>query len=251
MRDVIYYLSPWHTATWFTIAMFKTHPDVHGFSTVRHLNDVLAGLTYEHNVVKVINKKVIEEDDGTEKFVFHSHLRLEPDWPMPRLDCTQYAMLWTSNSLVTVRDPLMCLITRAQRAKRKNGQPEPDIQAHVQRWMSLAIAYRTLPKDRRPVVLCMDRVSQMNVDDRSVLVKQAFRHVGLRWCSDMIDWMRNWPMGYNTCGSYGSKRHYQEGDIEFIQHRFPEELRALKEKEVILRPFLEEELGYKNLMWWS
>lgn len=247
MIKSIFVLTPQHTGTWFTLAMLKDHPDVGGLALMEFLPWVIGGeKTIEHpmlNADKSIAVTVMEEYVEGKTTLIHSHLHFSSD--EGRLVKTQEALMFATRCAITFRDPLLAMLTHA----KKNGPNTPEFQANS--WVALVNALVLMKHAIQPVFIPVDLWQQQSVEQRMVSLLDMQKGLGLAIRKRYARrWAREWPTTYNSRGHYESKQRYFDGDLDWLLENHLDKIEALQKVESKLRPLFEE-IGYRNLLWWS
>lgn len=111
----------------------------------------------------------------------------------------------------------------------------------------------------------VDIISKLPVGGRAAYLERLFRFLTIDVVPDHLEeyscswphigsWedfgkVRSYPEDYYRFGKRLFKYH-DDGDLDSISRLIPKTMISLKEREPVIRPFLES-LGYKNLIWWS
>ena len=253
MTRFIFLTTLFHTGTWFVLYFFHTHPQVDGILETRFLTNAtyLTGQTEWHTGVggvEVPLKKgiVIEKFVPGGTNVLHSHFL---DQAQPLTTGSILALMLMCPTVVTMRDPLLSVITSAARVgvDKIRADDEVSIIQRVKDFQTLAACVDNISKVSAPVIFPIDL--PVTVDSRYELLTKVLRHVGLPNDPHAKMWAEKWPL-VNTKGNYPLKDAYVRRDPEFIKRLIPKTWNLLRSYETSFRPFLERN-GYKNLMWWS
>lgn len=211
-----------HTGTWFCINLLLQHSQVTSFSELRDLK-FGDGYTLIHT----------HFGDG-ETWHPNDASKFKPFYVVKEL-------IGACPSVIPLRDPLASLITRHIRC------PELQHSYIIEGFVALAQIY----KENNFYVLPIDLYSDKSFEERLLVLREFLVAAGLPEESYIKFWAASWPIVNSVRGlDIELYDNFAKGKIEPIIKVIPEEWAYLKNKESILRPFLEE-LGYKNLLWWD
>ena len=226
-NKVIFVPTPQHSGTWFLLELLQGHSEVR--NGVMELRDMIGPMRGEITLLHThFGQGVTYHPNDAEKFI---------------TDKVLFELVGIHPTVITIRDPLLALITRQLR--------HPDL------WHSYIItAFMTIVQElvNKPNVffLPVDLYKNKSYAQRLQLLKRLFAFLKLGEEDYLKFWAAGWPR-LNTVGYESAKetrRWYNNRDIDKISALFPEEYGVLKKREAILRPFLEK-LGYRNLLWWE
>ena len=254
---MIYCLSVHHTGTWTTIGWLTEHQGVGGFLQEAHVNEIMekgAG-AYLHEIGPIQIKPKFSPT-----MVYHEHARLEQRKPTPsgylgpawwefRMAPSQMVLIATQPTVIPIRDPLASLVNYQKWAERDGradgGNFNPIV--HLDHWCALAGSYHSIKKFGHCKFLCWDLPRGQGELTRDLVL--IAKDLGLENNSPSEKWGDGRVI--NSAGDYPLKLAYSEGDLGALRKGIANHgYDALTNREPLLRPFLEE-LGYKNLCWWS
>ena len=233
------------------------HQGVDGFLQEDNVNEIMekgnAAFLHEIGPIQVKPK-------FSPLMVYHEHARMEgrkatasgylgPAWWKYRLAPAQVILIATHPTVIPIRDPLASLVTYQKWAERDGridgGNFNPIL--HLDHWCALASTHAVVKRFGHCKFLCWDlpRGAGELVRDLVLVAKD----LGLKNHSPSTKWGDGRVV--NSAGEYPLKMAYSEGDLGALRKGIANEgYDALTNREALLRPFLEE-LGYKNLCWWS
>ena len=201
-----------HTGTWFLIDLLRNHPEVKDFWLEKDFDKIdEENISLIHTHMHLLNNEIFDQVKN-------------------KIDSYQ--------TIIPVRDPMKSLITRHKR------HPELD-------HSSIVYGFECISKLENVFFFPIDVYKRKS--DRNKLIIDAFSFLGLSRPNVYIRrFARAWKPRRST--SKRSKidldKAYSNGQMDVIKNAMPEEYEILKDKEYIIRPFLES-LGYKDLSWWS
>jgi len=254
---MIYCLSVHHTGTWTSIDWLTSHEDVEGFLTEANVNKILLGGKMVH---RIGDFEIRAEFNPL--MVYHEHVRLEPvtitsegfqtdQWWDRMLSPAQMVMVSTVPTLIPMRDPLASLITY-QKWGERDGRIDGghfSQREHLGHWCGLAASSKLFKLFGHCRFLCWDLLNGTQKQNQEHLLGIS-RDLGLTDPSPSGD-QSHFQRVVNSAGDYPLKRAYLDGDVDLVRRGLSESaFDVLRERESLLRPFLEE-LGYSDLMWWS
>ncbi len=250
---MIYCLSVHHTGTWTAIRWLTSHKGVEGFLQEDHVSEVMEG---DGEVVHQIEDFLLKGEFHP-KMVYHEHVRIEakkatisgylPDlWWSRGLAPAQVVLIGTHPTLIPMRDPLASLVTYQRWAERdgrldaKNFSPRN----HINDWCALAVSHRILKRFGHCRFVCWDLL-----DGEIDPLFEVAENLGLEDRTPSIEFADGKVL--NTAGEYPLKTAYAESNVDELRKGIDHEgFDLLRSRERLLRPFLEE-LGYRDLVWWS
>lgn len=253
---MIYCLSIHHTGTWTAIGWLTAHQGVVGFLQEVHVNKILLGGKMTHKI-----DEFHLEAEFHPLMVYHEHVALEPpnfsdsgfrtdQWWDRMVQAHQMIMMATVPTLIPMRDPLASLITY-QRWGERDGRIDGgnfSQREHINHWCGLAASHQNIKLFGHVRFLCWDLLNGTKEETEEYLLTIS-RHLGLKDRSPSTKWDGHSVI--NSVGDYPLKQAYFDGDVDAVRRGLSESaFDVLMERESLLRPFLEE-LGYKNLMWWT
>ena len=243
---MIYCLSQHHTGTWTSLSWLNSHRDVEGFIQEAHAHETLAGGEVVHEV---------ESGLYTEKFhprmVYHEHIIRDPRSDQARISAGQMIMLATTATLIPMRDPLASLVTYQEWADRDGRSSSIGVRfsprVFVDVWCCLAGSFETIKRFGHVRFVCWDLLDREAMSEYLLGVETD---LGLKDRRPAKRWRRKRIVD-NTNGDYRLKDAYLAGAANVLRKGIAENgYNYLVSKGLQLRPFLEE-LGYRNLGWWS
>lgn len=248
-------VTPQHTGTWFLISFLMDHPDFKEFFQFSSILSLVQGYEGKEHTLSSNSKeaKIKESLNEKELTLVHNHMRVLLDNSRlgGHIDIFLRFLLISNPVLITLRDPLLSVITMKQR-----GGSVMDTKAFISKWLVM-VHELELMKDRIKVkYLPMDLLKGLVPFERINHLRGAlnFIEVGddLKNLEHSVKWVtgEKWNTDYNSCGVYEAKSKYQENDRDYFLREFPEEMEALKRIEGEIRPFLENK-GYRRLLWWN
>ena len=264
MKKVIFLPTIQHTGTWFTMECLKVHPEIDAMIEMHVL-----GL---HSIKGALNPSTLFEDEYFSEAghtILHMHLPLWGDEIQyssccgVRPDATLFvAMTCACPTVIPLRDPLLCIISAANRRSRNKGKY--DISFLVDVWAQMVRDMTLHNEISHPYYWPVDLLTVSAQTYRIESMKKMFKHLGFTWVPDTetehkMGWFcRDWPLTRPTLSSkqiekgfeYRKKISYADGDITYLERMLPKEMGKLRSHEPLLRPFLEN-IGYKDLLWWT
>lgn len=236
------------SGTWFLLGLLYEHPEVTHFAMLREFRQI-GGQAFVDDGGWVTQtwsnepeKKIPSRPHPQGLNIIHRHMMLrEGDHSYTDEGFGLAALLPT---VTTVRDPLRCLVTRQE----KNPAWQHDTVAH--QWTAHVELIQKLDGFNPPAVLPLDLLRVADWSTRHAALAAALSHLGLEpepHASNVAD---EWRTDANTRGQYRLKEMFTARDVAGLQRELGIGWEALQRAEPFLRPYLEE-LGYRNLMWWS
>ena len=248
MVDVlIYCLSQHHTGTWTSLSWLLSHRDVEGFIQRAHAHEALAG---REDIVHQV-----ESGKYPEKFhplmVYHEHIERDPRSDLTRIDAGQMVRLATTATLIPIRDPLASLVTYQEWGDRDGRSSEIGVRfsprVFVDIWCCLAGSFETIKRFGHVRFVAWDLLDRAEMSEYLLGVETD---LGLKDRRPAKRWKRERIVD-NTKGDYRLKDAYRAGAANVLRKGISENgYNYLVSKGLELRPFLEE-LGYRDLSWWS
>lgn len=223
-----------HTGTWFCIDLLRLHRDISFVGTWKTMTH--ADLSEVQNTDGIA---LIQAHFGEGTSPYCGPKELESFAPFEAVE----ALISKSDSIVVpVRDPLLVMLTAHVR--------NPDVRHdHIINGFLLLVQWC----QKNDIFLVpVDLYASRSVEDRYLLIRDLFAFVGISDEPYMSIWAQDWPvvntvgqrLGENVKGLYYSRQVFR------VVALIPEDFDALVQHEAELRPFLED-LGYRNLLWWS
>ena len=242
--------TPHHTATWFWVSFFYNHPEVSGFTTFRRMREAAKFPNSELRTHRVMPG--MESDSFTEKFCPGKtnllHIHMETDLkltPQHFLSTSEHfvAMLLNLPVIISTRDPLAALITRHYR--HPNLVESTDL---LDAWKHMVELYQLVKVNSRLKIIPVDLLETYH--NRLEASRACLSVCGLSDNGYAEKWGHEWPRKLNSQGAYKLKVAYNQKDLNYLKTNLGVLWTQLCESESLLRPFLEN-LGYKELLWWS
>lgn len=241
-----------HTGTWFLIQFLLAHPQISGFSEFWPLNPwdlekefkaypdkalKKAGLSLEKNKKSLIHQHFTSEEAGLSYYMVNNAVAL------------------IQPGVVPIRDPLLALISHERRAKISG---DLDRLRNIKNPDSILIAWdRVIHLDKvfRGAGLesffffPLDLLTASDTYSREIWLGEVLETYYLNRDIDLCQkWAEDWPIINSTRSAF--KKTYALGDKELMESEQPVIIKSLQKREKNWRGFFEE-LGYKNLLWWS
>jgi|GEM_PF-2599450 len=237
-----------HTGTWFCIELLANHSTNISGRFIHHktLNKLLNEYTASRIIID--NRKKWESSlFGPQLNLIHAHFgdgdtkhSNDKEKFLPQNLIEDLVQMFPS--LSSTRDPLLALLSRHARF------PKLEHFYIINGFITLIELYRRYRIFVLPVDLYAERT---NVERYNKLVS-LMKYLGLEIEPYLAFWAINWPVHNPTNIPISSKyrNYYKSKKLKKIIALIPDEYEYLKNKESILKPFLQE-LGYENLLWWE
>ncbi len=230
-ESVILVATVQHTGTWFVLDMLKEHGDI---SNIILFKDLV-----KNNIAQVPSPET--------KSVIHVHIAstfegIHPNDEMKSLLPILLApMVRFYRTVMTVRDPVRCLISRHLRHPELCHNYIVDGFVYMAECKSSGLDIFFVP---------VDLIGEAINSTRRQMIVEMARHCNIGYVPRMEQAADEWlAPSYNVTGPSELKDSYQKGKFNLIRQAIENELEYLKSKESIIKPFLKS-LGYKNLAWW-
>ncbi len=245
---MIFCLSQHHTGTWTTLDWIQRHQEIGGLITAAHLFDTIErngdGMMFQ----PIEGGPVQPKWDPT--MVYHEHI--STDGPEPtRINRTQVLIATVTPTVIPIRDPLAALVSYQHRLDTEQPADRRTTGHFVDRWIRLAETARAIFKDYAHVrFVCWDLIGMMEKFDRFEHLAGISADLGLVDVRPSLECAKR-MIRNNDLGDYPLKTAYRTGDLDFIRAKVSDGgYDSLTENVASLRPFLED-LGYRDLQWWS
>ena len=237
-----------HTGTWFAVNFLLSHPDLGGFFEGHQAETVFQEGNY------LVSSAAIKRGYDPDKLnLIQTHIKTIESLTKDRdklitIHPDQCAAMLTNPFIVTLRDPLLALITH--RSRHSNLSPI----GAIQNWKAF-FAFLTAMEKREvkpPIFLPVDLLKTWDYQRVAGILDDILVTYGLRTNNKIVN---KWASELPVFNSYGQmmprlRRAYQNNDLETITELIGNDLKLLQEIEPNLRPLLEQ-AGYSNLLWWT
>ncbi len=146
--------------------------------------------------------------------------------------------------IVPMRDPLLALISTVVR------NPGNDPMHQVDQLLALGDCFIRMQHVYQPFFLPVDLLAKETGVKRYEALRDMQHHCGIKAEVDYTrDVAKSWEY-VNSGGDYGLKRSYVEGDKKPIWAKLAAPIGIMQSYEDKVRPMLEN-IGYRDLLWWS
>ena len=218
---MIHIASIQHTGTWFIIDFLRQHSQINKF--------------IEFKDIVLLNGSVSENKNT----LLHSHIAVS-NAGIHRNDRCKHippiilnVFMNTFKTIISLRDPMLSLITRLNRHPELNHE-------------YIINAFNYVATLKNVFFIPIDT----GVETRYTSLKQLLSYLGLPEENYVKEYAEKWEAVNSTIDIYNLKEYYADGDFYNIFKKLPMECKLLIKSKNILKPFFKS-WGYKNLLWFD
>lgn len=236
--DLIFLHTVNHTGTWFALDLLQTFEGVTGFTTLGMLPYTLQGRGRQHRVGEMVQGNEVAGDG---RMVVQAHVHTYPRHQLGtgfgNIELT-LALSLACPTIVTLRDPLLTLMTRQKRLS--SHHPHRDL---IAQWTNFVESMELFEEFIKPIYLSVDLLSECA--DKFLKDCEAQGLVP----TDATLLMLQEGLPRNSAGESVYDEAYRSGDWKAFTDGMTAETYLLEDNKYLLKPFLKAH-GYKDLLWW-